>query len=203
QPRPRHSGCAPILKAQGVLLQKIIASERRNMPCVAAELKLDDLPCCAVPPFTLLSVQQSGIQPWWTPLDNQTNHQKLQLCISIPVCCRVRDACGKQYQATSVVEVDVSIRPPCPVSECWRHSIYVVPCVRLCMSECRSDTSVFQAKLQVSIEIYLLRPEPCMIHRPEPSCPELPLYPQPIKPDRPCWPQCQADQDLCGWPRQG
>ncbi|MEG0270124.1 MAG: hypothetical protein RR821_07705 [Clostridia bacterium] len=97
-----------------MLLQKIIASERRNMPCVAAELKLEDLPCCAVPPFTLLSVQQSGIQPWWTPLDNQTNHQKLQLCISIPVCCRVRDACGKQYQATSVVEVDVSIRPPCP-----------------------------------------------------------------------------------------
>ena len=209
-PPPRPCPCPPPcprppkkVKAEGVLLQKIITCEKRNIPRLCTELTLEGLPCCATPPFTLMMVQQSGAQPWWTPLDSQGPNARLCLRICIPVCCQVCDACGKMYNATSVVEVEASLRPPCPASECWRHSIFVVPCVRLCMAECCSQDCTFQVQLQISLEIYLLRPEPCMMHKPEPACPDLPLYPQPVCPTPPCWQQCPKDPDPCGWPRQG
>lgn len=207
-PPPRPNPCCPQpkpckTKTEGVLLQKIVACERRNIPSLSTELTLEGLPCCATPPFRLLMVQQSGAQPWWTPLDNQGPNARLCIKVSIPVCCQVQDCCGKLYNATSVVEAEASLRPPCPLSECWRHSIFVAPCVRLCMAECCSQDCTFQACLQVSLELYLLRPEPCMMHKPEPACPDLPLYPPPIRPDSPCWPQCPAGPAPCGWPRQG
>lgn len=186
---------------ESVLLQKIIGCERRSFPCVCACLRLEGLPECAEPPYKLVMVQQSGAQPWWTPLEGHLDG-RLRIRVSVPVCCQVCDACGKLYHATSTVEVEASIRPPCPLSECWKHNLYVVPFVRLCRVDCTSECPVFEVKLEVCMDIYLLRPEPCLMRRAEPPCPELPLYPQPIKP-QPCWPQCQEARDPYGWPAQG
>ena len=58
-------------------------------------------------------------------------------------------------------------------------------------------------RLQVVLDAYAVRPEPCMLRRPEPACPDLPLYPPPITPGPPCWPQCPAGPDPCGWPARG
>ncbi|MEG0742952.1 MAG: hypothetical protein RSH26_07070 [Clostridia bacterium] len=204
----RSCGCtsskpAKPVKAEGVLLQKITACERRNITGLCADLTLEGLPCSAKPPFTLLMVQQSGAQPWWTPLEHQGADSRLHIRAYIPVCCQVRDACGELYHATGVVEAEASLRPPCPLSDCWRHNICVVPCVRLCQTDCRSENNTFHVQLEVTLEIYLLRPEPCMVRKPEPTCPELPLYPPPARPTPPCWQPCPTAQDPCGWPRQG
>ena len=182
-------------------MQKIVCCERRSFPNVCQELVLDDLPPCAEAPYTLVMVQQSGAQPWWTPLESHLDG-RLRIRVRIPVCCQVRDACGKLFQATSTAEVEASLRPQCPASECWRHSLYVVPCVRLCHADCCSETACFRVRLEICVDIYLLRPEPCMIRRAEPPCPELPLYPQPVTPPT-CWPQCPPSPAPCGWLAQG
>ncbi|MDD3335547.1 MAG: hypothetical protein PHI98_08510 [Eubacteriales bacterium] len=205
KPRPEEGcRCKPVRpRMESVLLQKIIACERRVIPNLCTALKLEGLPCCAEPPFTLLMVQQSGAQPWWTPLESHGPDTRLHLRVCIPVCCQVRDCRGKLYEATSMVEAEISLKPACPISECWKNSIFVVPCVRLLCAECCSEDETFEVRLEVKLEVYLLRPEPCMMHKPEPPCPDLPLYPQPVRPLPPCWQQCPADQAPYGWPRQG
>ena len=192
---PCHKG------AESVLMQKIVSCEKRNFPNACTELTLEGVPPCAQPPYTLVMVQQSGAQPWWSPLENHLDG-RLRIRVSIPVCCQVRDACGKLFTATSVVTVEASLRPLCPMSECWRHNLYVVPFVRLCGTDCTSDCATFAVRLEICMDIYLLRPEPCMMRRAEPPCPDLPLYPQPVKPP-PYWQQCPEAPGPCGWPRQG
>lgn len=187
-PPHHHSGviCQPAPakppkpKCESVLLQKIISCERRNIPQLCARLELDGLPECATPPYQLIMVQQSGAQPWWTPMENHGPDTRYHIRVHIPVCCQVRDACGVCYHASAVVEAEVSFRSPVPSSECWRHSLFIVPCVQLTGGELCSEDPVFCATLEVCLEIFLLRPEPCAMHRHEPPCPELPLYPQPV-----------------------
>ena len=185
-------------KQQGVLLNKILCCDRRFIPNLCTELCLRDLPRCARPPFMLMMVQQSGAQPWWVPLENKG--PRLCLKVSIPVCCQVRDACGECYHATGVVEVDATLAPQCPPAECWRNSILIVPCVRLCAPPVCSEDACFRVQLEVSLELYMTRPEPCLMRAPKPPCPDLPLYPPPCPPPTPpCWPQCQEGPAPYGW----
>ncbi len=200
-PRPPRPPKPPA--TQGVLLDKIVACERKRIPCHEMTLQLEGLPCCVQPPITLVMVQQSGAPAWWTPLENKGPYAQLCLRIMIPVCCQVKDACGCHYAATSVVEVDTCLSPSCPPSDWWRYKIVIVPCVRLCCGPVVSQDACFQAQLEVAMEVYLTRPEPCMMRAAEPPCPDLPLYPQPCKPTPPCWQQCPEAPDPCGWPRQG
>lgn len=191
----RHIPCPPPgkpckpggTKMESVLLQKIVSCERRTIPNLCAELVLEGLPCQAEPPFSLVAVQQSGAQPWWTPLNDHGPDHRMPIRVHIPLCCQVRDSCGKLYSAASVVEAEVTLRFRCPPSESWKHSIFIIPCVRLLAGECCSEDACFHARLEISLELYLLRPEPCMMRRPEPPCPELPLYPQPVRPNPPYW----------------
>ncbi len=202
-PPAHHSGvvCQPTIcrpqkpHSESVLLQKIICCERRNIPQLCTRLALDGLPACARPPYRLMAVQQSGAQPWWTPLDHQGPDVRQHIRICIPVCCQVCDCEGKMYHATAVVEAEVSYRMP---TENWRCSLFIVPSVRLCGGDVCAEEACFCVKLEICLELYLLRPEPCAMHRPEPPCPELPLYP--IPPD---WQRYPAGQHPYGWPAQG
>lgn len=198
-PRPPVCDCRPP-KAEGVLLQKIICCEKRDIPRLCTQLTLTGL--CAQPPLSLGWVQQSGAQPWWTPLDGcSCASGRLPVCVSIPVCAQVCDCAGQAHHASGIVDVETYLcMPGCDL---WQHSLYIVPHVRLCCAECCQEGCTFQVQLQILLEMYLLRPEPCMMRRPGPSCPDLPLYPPPIRPDRPCWPQCPAGPGPCGWPARG
>ncbi len=202
-PKSKPSKPPKACATQGVLLNKIISSERKLYPALCVDLAVTDLPCCAKAPFSLTMVQQSGAQPWWTPLESQGPYARLCLRVYIPVCCQVKDSCGRYFSATSVVEVDACLAPSCPASDCWRHNLVIVPCVRLCSPPVCSQDCVFAVKLEVALELYLTRPEPCFMRAPTPPCPDLPLYPMPCNLTPPCWPQCPTSQDPCGWPRQG
>ena len=186
------------MKTEGVLLQKIIACERRTIPCLCTELTLEGL--CAQPPLTLTRVQQSGAQPWWSPLHSPHNQGQLPICVSIPVCAQVCDCCGQTHHASATVSVETFLRAVCSFEELARNTLLIVPCVRLICAEPCSDGCVFKVQLRIDLEIYLLRPEPFKIRCPESSCPDLPLYPPPIRQDRPCWPQCPTAQGPYGWP---
>ena len=104
-------------------------------------------------------------------------------------------------ESDSGVDAEVCLRlpPACP----GYYSLFILPCVRLLCADGCADGPVFQARLQVVMDVYAIRPEPCMLRRQEPACPDLPLYPPPIRPGPPCWPQCPAAPDPCGWPARG
>ena len=119
----------------------------------------------------------------------------MHIRVCIPVCCQVMDACERLHSASAVVKVEAALRLGCQPSECWRYQLLFIPYVRLLDAECSGECSVFRARLEVQLEWYQLRPEVCGMRRPEPACPELPLYPPPIQPGYPCG--CEP-----GWPRQ-
>ena len=193
KPKPAPC-CTP--RQENVLLPKIVACERRTIPCLCTELTLEDLPCCAVPPFQLLKVRQSGAQPWWRPVDRPGEYQRMHMKICIPVCAEVKDSCGKCYHASGVVEAEVFVKNVCSPCDTWHQQVFIFPCVMLLPGcEC-SESCTFCVKLEIQLEIYLLRPEPCAVKkadRPEKPCPDLPMYPQPCHDCRP------HQDDGCHW----
>lgn len=160
----------------GFLLPKIIASGRQWQRCRPLQLSVDGLPDCAPPPFTLLSVTACG-EPSWEQLPCDNRRQQL-FRVTIPLACQVRDCNGCVYTGRSHVQTEVCVNMTIPASECWRHCLMVLPCVRLVCAPCSSQTPCFDAQLELLVEIYMTRWEPCMVGVPKPVCPELPLYPQ-------------------------
>lgn len=178
----QHACCCPECKppkpapCQGFLLPKIIASGREWLRRSCVTLQVEGLPCCAKPPFTLCSVSPCG-EPEWEPLDGRA----LRFRVKLPLLCQVRDACGCLHSGQAAISVEVCLTPTCPAPECWRSCMTVLPCVRLVCADCSQD-GCFNTQLEVLVEAYLLRWEPCMTNLPcKPKCPELPLYPQPCR----------------------
>ena len=160
---------------QGILLPKIIASGREWQRRCCVELRVEDLPRCAKPPFALCSVSPCG-EVSWEPLPGS---RPLRFRVKVPLICQVRDACGCLHSGLAAISAEVCLTPCCPLPECWRANLTVLPCVRLVCAECSQDCC-FTAQLEVLVEAYLLRWEPCPTDVPcKPRCPELPLYPQP------------------------
>lgn len=180
----QHECCCPVCKpnrpspTQSVLLPRIVASGREWLRRACVDLQVEHLPCCAQPPLSLVSVAPDGM-PTWEPLHSGP---PLGYRVTIPLMCQVHDGCGCIHTGQSSITMEVCLRPNCPSAECWRASLQVLPCVRLICADC-SQNSCFAAQLEVVVEAYLLRWEPCATGIPcKPSCPELPLYPQPCRP---------------------
>lgn len=181
----KHPECScPICKptkpapCQGFLLPKIIASGREWLRRCCVNLAVEDLPRCTQPPFTLCSVSSCG-EPCWESLPDG---RPLRFRVRIPLLCQVRDACGCLHSGRAEISSELCLTPACPLAECWRASMMVLPCVRLVCADCSQD-ACFNAQLEVLVEAYLLRWEACMTHQPcKPACPDLPLYPQPCFP---------------------
>lgn len=170
QPSPRPCG-------QGFLLPRIIACGREwlRRQCFCLEIK--GLPACPPGPLTLQSVCPCG-EPSWTPLPWEQPRQ-LRLRVCIPLLCQLRDPCGGEVCGHSCLEVETCLRLACPRPECWRSCLLLQPCVRLVCPVC-AEGPCFSAQLEVLLEAYLVRWEPCAAPQPSrPACPELPLYPQP------------------------
>ena len=95
---------------ESVLLPKIAAWDRCRLPCLSTELRLEEMPCCAEGPCRLLMVQQSGAQPWWEPVKQPCGDRRMHVCVRIPVCCQVMDACERLHSASAVVKVETALR---------------------------------------------------------------------------------------------
>ena len=174
----RPQGCCPKGQAQ-VLLPRILCSGREWVRCLCARLQVEGLPNCAKAPYTLLNVTQSCASPWWETAQRNVGRRQICLCISIPVSCEVRDCEGCIHTGSAVVEMEAVMNLNCPREECWRHCLMLIPCVRMvCRPVCSQDLC-FDTQLEVIVEMYLVRWEPCPAGPPKPACPDLPLYPQP------------------------
>ena len=155
-----------------VLLPRIIHTERRQLQRLCAELHFTELPACLHAPLHITNVCASG-----SPCSSETRDGPL--CVSIPVCVQLCDACGAKHTAHAVVQAEVC--PPRSLGCCDSPSLYIQPTVQLLHAEplCGCKATV---QLCITLEIYLLRLEPCGMNMPKPACPTMPLYPPPIQP---------------------
>lgn len=168
-----HAGLPP----HGFLLPRIIASGRQWLQRFSLCLRVEDLPDCLQMPLTLLSVTCCGACSW-EPMAGESN-RICQLRVTIPLCCQVQDPCGEVFVGHASLTVEVPLRLSVSSTECWRNSIMVLPCVRMAGTPCGSNCAVFDVQLEVLVEAYMTRWEPCLTGTPRPVCPDLPLYPQP------------------------
>ena len=113
----------------------------------------------------LVSVSASGEAPQWQPLPQQPPGQ-LCLHVCIPLTCQVRDCAGCTHTASAAIEVDAVMRLQAPQCECWRATLMLLPCVRLvCPPPC-AEGPCFCVQLEVLLEAYLTRWEPCVHGKP-------------------------------------
>lgn len=187
-PPPHYSGvvCGKLPmkhqkpRCESVLLQKIVCCEKRTIPNLCTQITLDGLPTCACAPYRLEWVQQSGAQPWWTPVQTHGPDSRNHILVSVPVCCIVVDGEGNRHHAASVVQAEVSYKNGAYGKESWRNSLLIVPCIRMLGGDVCSDAPNFCIQVEIHMEIYLLRPEPCAVQQPQPLYEEMPLYPVPV-----------------------
>ena len=165
QTRPHPPRPAP---PQGFLIQKIIACEKRSIPCLCAEWCFD---ACGT--GCIQSVSACGT-PCWTVENGCT------LRVSIPLSVRLCDSCGRCFSksASLDVETDLPHHFVCQLEE-PRNTLLILPCVRLVHAEC-SCNGCFRVQLAVSLDLFLLRYETCQLGGCKPQCPQLPLYPPPV-----------------------
>ena len=153
---------------QGYLVQKIIACERRSIPCLCTEWCFDG---CVQ--HTIQQAAVSGMPDW--EIKNGCT-----LRLTVPVTVRLCDPCGRciTQPASVAVETDLPRSFLCGLDD-PRNTLLVLPCIRLSHAECTCG-GCFRVQLSVSLELYLLRYEAIHGCPPKPSCPQLPLYPPPM-----------------------
>lgn len=163
--RPHPPQPAP---SQGFLMQKIIACEKRSIPCLCTDLCLDACDLTAI-----RSIAAPASMPCMA-VDGCT----LRIALPLNVCAC--DACGhcRTLPASIDVETDLSRSFLCGLDD-PRNTLLILPCVRLLRAE-GTGSGCFCVQLAVSLDIYLLRYEVCHCGAPKPQCPPLPLYPKPM-----------------------
>ena len=154
--------------AQGFLMQKIIACERRSIPCLHADLCLND---CAL--TCIRSVCAAGAVSCWSIADGCT----LRAALPLNVCAC--DACGRLCTTSAAIEVETSLpRSFACAMEDLRSTLLILPCVRLLRSDCAGG-GCLGVQRAVSLELFRLRYT--MLCQPQPDYPPLPLDAQPLR----------------------
>lgn len=187
---------------QGVLLPKILCSGREWQRCLCVTLCVSGLPGNAQPPYTLVCVTQSEQPPVFVEDASNCAPRCLCGCARVPLRCVVRDACGCAHAASACLEMEARVPLHCPRAERWRHTLVIVPSVRLICPPVESADCRFDARLEALLCLYMVQWTPIYMRDPKPQCPDLPLYPQPFDPTL-CARRCPTDPDPCGWQERG
>lgn len=156
-----------------MIVPRVIASGRALQRCVEASFCAEDLPDCAVAPYTLLGVAACHATGW----DFVTGND--QSCVTVLVTLRLqlqlRDANCCLYTAHSTITVEVPLCSSFPRYEHRRTHVFIQPNVRLTCAPVCSDTECFDVTLDVVVDVYLVRWEPSADGITVPCRPDLPL----------------------------
>lgn len=165
----RGKGCPP-----QVLLPQIMGSGRQWHRCWRGPLKITGLDACARPPFTLASLRVAKATAW----GGEGGCCRLVIDLE----CEIRDGCGILYTGSAQITLHPHIHLHCPQEACWRYQWHACACVRLAGCPPCSHTLCFEAALEIMAEVYLIKW--CQWGQeapPKPACPQLPLYPPPVR----------------------
>ena len=167
--QPPKPPCPPChAPAQGYLLQRIIAFDKRSIPCLCTEWCFD--PCVS----GCIQYVFLAAPPTWSIENDHELH------VTIPLNVQLHDACGHSHTRNASLDLDTSL--PRSMACKWNEpglTLFILPCVRLLRAE-SSCEGCFRVQLAVSLDLYLLRYEAVRCPPPKPSCPQLPLYHPPV-----------------------
>lgn len=167
------------------LLPRVLDALREHIRCLPVCLEVTGLPCGLCGPFTLLSVEADGNNVQILPqADSCCGPCAQSAQARIPLLVRVCDGCGCQY--CGAAEVCVPVRAPrgdgCSA---FGGSLTAIGGVRLaggCGAACEP---VFSVRLEVWVDVYLIRMEPCGHGEPPPPKPRPNPCPPPSQGPRP------------------
>ena len=164
---------------QGYIVERVLVN-RRCRTCFEGCLLVQGLPRGLMAPLALRSVEviridaaQSCDAPACLPECGRSGTGRLALTL---LCC-VEDACGCRAEGTACIEVEDCCLPPrpCPMDANLRRGARV-QVTRACFcSPCGFHVCADVCLYAIVSRCEMVRgcPKPC------PSCPQLPLYPQP------------------------
>lgn len=175
--QPPHP-CPPP-RCEGVLLPRVIAHEHRCIPRLCAELRLDPVPECACSPLCLQSLCAASQSPVCRMDEIPDGCGRIQLHVQLPVSARLRDGFGKIHCACGMVETCVLL--PRNFAGCSQQHLHVEPHLQLLCAEPGCAPGCFHAQLHAVLEIYLLKLEVFSSRPSACACPQLPLYPPPMR----------------------
>lgn len=155
-----------------MLVPRVIASGRLWQRSTEVELCVEDLPECAVAPFTLTGVTACSPGEWELV---RGPRGRVFLRVTLRLMCQVRDANCCCFTGHSAIAVDVPLHTSFPIRDLWRTHVIVQPTVWLSCVRGVSDDGCFQASLDVLVDVFLARWEPSSDGITVPCRPDLPL----------------------------
>lgn len=138
--------------SSGFLLPRYVSIGRTFQRQMTQTLCADDIPECADSPLTLVGVSVSG-QATWEQL-SECRQQLLR--VTVPVTLQIRDCSGRCRTGHSTVTLTIPLCG-CRQQDLWRGQLYVAPCIRLAAPVTENDDGCFDAPLEVSAEVFLVR----------------------------------------------
>lgn len=163
-----HHPPKPHPAPEGWLMQKVIACDRQIISPHCIRL------CPAEPCRQIRSVEYSGLPVRVSPAGS--NLVKVDIPLSVQLC----DSCGCCTWTSSHAEVEVPLSPMLSCKRAEHCQLMVLP--EVCLLCCEESCGCFQIQLRIVLSLFLVCYELC--GRCRPACPQLPLYPPPIRPCR-------------------
>ncbi len=169
-PPPGPETCRP--------MPRVICSGREAQRNLHACIAVSGLPCNICGPLRLLGLESTGEKPDVRLLEDCRGPSPWIAEVTIPLLAWVQDATGCTHCGQTQVKAYCSM-PSC----CDHASAALVACaeVRLVDACGLSCTPEFEVRLQIFVEVYVVRVEPCKCHRKKECAlfPQMPMYPQP------------------------
>ena len=118
-----------------------------------------DLPACAQPPYTLISVSAGCTAPRAVPDPHGCILGKA-LRVTLPLTCQVRDTGGCIHTSVAEIDVSIALRPVSHTSDLACGQLILQPGVRLLCAPPSSCDPCFDAQLDVCLDAYLVQWKP-------------------------------------------
>lgn len=181
-PRECSCHCPPRNCSAGYLLPRILASGRQWLRRSCTTLCIEGMDRCMEGPFSLVSVSAAAEQASWEIVP-QPSPQRMVLHVRIPLHCQIRDVHGCLHCGNTAIQTDVCLSMSHCAHDGWRNTLMILPCVRLACLPCPSADLCFEAQLEILLEAYMVRWEPCQQNSsPGQDCAcamrDVPLYPE-------------------------
>lgn len=154
---------------------------REMQRCMPERLYVSGLPGGICTPLTLTGIESSREQPCINLRSGCRGPSPVIAEVTVPLIAWVCDANGCTHCGSTQIVLCVKMPSSCATCD---GAFLANACVRL-IESCRSCEPIFNVRLSVSAEVYMIRTNPCVNPcNPSNQCcfPQKPMFPQPFYP---------------------
>lgn len=175
-PCPCPAPCPP-----GQASPIIACRGRETQRCMTETICVSGLPGDLCAPFTLQGLEVSQEQPTVNIRRHCGGPSPVVAEVTVPLIAWVCDAVGRTHCGVS--QIVICVRMPSSCAAC--NGVFLAnACVRLIETGCSRSGPVFDVRLEVMAEVFLILANPCANRSALCRFPQKPMFPQPCFP---CW----------------